>query len=154
MEVSDKALDVGAPTRVERVALGLDIDPAQTERILIDDAVNAAIVRQLGTRGGTVGAAISHPNEQVEHRLLEELRLVAMQPGEQRGDLRLDPGDAVLDLLDGVQHACRLGLGDFDDVEGLGRTVLRLPPARSRRCSSVIPSEWSASSLRPASVIR
>ena len=51
-------------------------------------------------RGRTLGTAVAHGHEQVEHALLEELRFLCVDAVQQiRGDLCMDAGDAVLDLL-------------------------------------------------------
>src|SRR6266705_5193039 len=50
---SDERLDRGAADDVVRcIALGLDVDATQTKSVLVDDAIDAAVVRQLGPGGG------------------------------------------------------------------------------------------------------
>ena len=51
-----------------------------------------------------VGSAVTHGNQNIEHRLLEEGRLVAVESGQQvTRYIGLDAGDARLDLLHGIE---------------------------------------------------
>ena len=58
-ERPDERLDRRAPDDVVGgVALGLDVDAGQAERVLADDPVDAAVTGQPRARRGAVGAAV------------------------------------------------------------------------------------------------
>ncbi|MDN5852188.1 MAG: hypothetical protein L0K86_04940 [Actinomycetia bacterium] len=79
---------------------------------MVDDPVDAAVIRQLSPGGLAVGAAVAHRDEEIEDGLLEESGLSRVKPGEKLcGDLGADPLDALIDLFGGIER--------FDLFDGL-----------------------------------
>src|SRR5699024_7174843 len=79
VQCTDEGLDLWSTDGgVQGVALRLHVDAAEAEGVLVDDAVDATIVGELGAGGVPFGAAVAHGDEQIEHRLLEEGRFVRM----------------------------------------------------------------------------
>src|SRR5699024_3061514 len=111
VERPNKRLDLGAADgRFGGVALGLDVDAAETECVLVDDAVDPAVVGQLGSRGVPLGTAITHRDQEVEHCLFEESWIIGVQAGEEvGGDFGVNAGDAVLNLFRGRERGGVLG---------------------------------------------
>jgi len=104
MERTHKRLHGFAPHRVAVGALCLAIDPVKAECILLDHAINAAVVGAADASATLFGAAVAHLQQELDHCYFEEVGMSFAQPlDERRSYLVVDAVDPVLDLLNGFQ---------------------------------------------------
>src|SRR5690606_15370853 len=61
---------------VGRITLGLHIDTVQTERVLINNTVDAAVTGPTDPGSPALGASVPHGDEHIEHRLFQERRVL------------------------------------------------------------------------------
>lgn len=77
-------LNCGPPDRgTRRVALHLHVGPRQSQLVLASVSLGAAVVGKLRARSRFLRAAVSHCDQRIGHRVLEELRVIAVQSGQQ-----------------------------------------------------------------------
>jgi hypothetical protein len=108
---SNERLD-GFPSHsvLRGVALGLDVNLLQAQRVLIDDAVHTPVACAADPFGALLRTAVSHLDQHVQDGQLQEVWVELAQPGEQlTGDRGVEPRDATLNLLDRVKRS-RLAL--------------------------------------------
>lgn len=73
MQGADKALDLrAADDIVGRVALGLNIDPGETEGVLVDDSIDATVATATDPACTLLDTAVAHRHQDVEDGLFEE----------------------------------------------------------------------------------
>jgi len=90
IRVADKVLNEHfAGTYIIGPALCLNINCVQPKPIFIDDAVDAAIPRAAHRAAGLLAAAaVAHLQQQLHHEALKELRIAALDGGDQLGGQR------------------------------------------------------------------
>ena len=83
------------------VPFSLHVNAVQPQGVLVYDPVNTAVVAAADALPTLLGSAVSHLEEQVDNRLLEEIRLSLPQTGEECiPDVGVNAIDAGFDLFD------------------------------------------------------
>src|SRR5690606_35895306 len=100
---TDECLNIAS---LNGVALGisfrLHVYSAEPQHILVDDAINPAIVAQLRHGAATSGPAVSHRQKQVNHRGLKKPGVLAAKAVEKfRGNTLVNTGNSGSDLFVG-----------------------------------------------------
>jgi|GEM_PF-6308237 len=105
MQRADEGLDRFASYYVvRRIALGLNVDLIETQRILINNAVYTAVTGTADTTGASFRSAVAHCYQDFQDRLFQELRVLFAQPGEQlTGHVRVQTIDAAFNLLHRIE---------------------------------------------------
>lgn len=116
VEGADEVADFRVADLVRvRVAFGLDVDVAQSEGVLPDDAVDSVVAGLAHALLSAVGSAVSHGPQQVHDRSFEERRVSVLQSPAQVGF-----GLGVEGAF-GVEH----GFDRFDDAVATLRRDVR-----------------------------
>ena len=134
-ERADEGLHVRAPDRVLGLpALRLNVDLAETQPVLADDAVDAAVPGLLG-HGGRVGlhVAVAHGAQQVDDQRLEERRGL-LHDGVELSSASFWRISAIEDSM--VSLGDSAPAGPWSLPEGFGLLPRPLP-------GSIFPRAWS-----------